>query len=57
MKTRGDGGLDTTTKALKGSRVLIGQPRNGPIGRVRLTFQGQFSRFDYYAGPAFDDDY
>jgi replicative DNA helicase len=26
-------------------------------GRVRLTFQGQFSRFDNYAGPAFDDDY
>ncbi|MBQ4675672.1 hypothetical protein GOY19_09280 [Aeromonas hydrophila] len=27
------------------------------MGRVRLTFQGQFSRFDNYAGPAFDDDY
>ncbi|HAU4906582.1 TPA: hypothetical protein F3P23_07360 [Aeromonas hydrophila] len=26
-------------------------------GRVRLTFQGQFSRFDNYAGPAFDNDY
>ncbi|MBX9562024.1 hypothetical protein FKF73_05090 [Aeromonas hydrophila] len=26
-------------------------------GRVRLTFQGQFSRFDNCAGPAFDDDY
>ncbi|MBQ4667900.1 hypothetical protein GNY84_12835 [Aeromonas hydrophila] len=26
-------------------------------GRIRLTFQGQFSRFDNYAGPAFDDDY
>ncbi|ABK36806.1 hypothetical protein BWQ95_02080 [Aeromonas hydrophila] len=26
-------------------------------GQVRLTFQGQFSRFDNYAGPAFDDDY
>ncbi|HAT07077.1 hypothetical protein CF134_21040 [Aeromonas salmonicida] len=24
---------------------------------MRLTFQGQFSRFDNYAGPAFDDDY
>ncbi|MFQ2918105.1 hypothetical protein [Aeromonas allosaccharophila] len=32
--------------------------RNGAnVGRVRLTFQGQFSRFDNYAGPAFDDDY
>ncbi|MDF2400205.1 hypothetical protein GWQ27_01565 [Aeromonas sp. 5HA1] len=24
---------------------------------MRLTFQGQFSRFDNYAGPSFDDDY
>ncbi|QHQ53451.1 hypothetical protein E4188_12855 [Aeromonas media] len=24
---------------------------------MRLSFQGQFSRFDNYAGPAFDDDY
>ncbi|MUG28544.1 hypothetical protein FRN27_09070 [Aeromonas salmonicida] len=24
---------------------------------MRLTFQWQFSRFDNYAGPAFDDDY
>jgi len=39
------------------AEIIIGKQRNGPIGRVRLTFQGQFSRFDNYAGPAFDDDY
>ncbi|NLS13469.1 replicative DNA helicase [Vibrio sp. SM6] len=38
------------------SEIIIGKQRNGPIGRVRLTFQGQHSRFDNYAGPAFDDD-
>ncbi|WEM42078.1 replicative DNA helicase [Photobacterium sp. DA100] len=43
--------------ALKGiAEIIIGKQRNGPIGTVRLTFQGQFSRFDNYAGPAFDDE-
>ena len=39
------------------AEIIIGKQRNGPIGRVRLTFQGQYSRFDNYAGPAYDDDY
>jgi replicative DNA helicase len=39
------------------AEIIIGKQRNGPIGKVRLTFQGQFSRFDNYAGPAFDDEY
>lgn len=43
--------------ALKGTaEIIIGKQRNGPIGSVRLTFQGQWSRFDNYAGPSFDDD-
>lgn len=39
------------------SEIIIGKQRNGPIGTVRLTFQGQFSRFDNYAGPAVSDEY
>ncbi|MCL9783886.1 replicative DNA helicase [Vibrio sp. S4M6] len=43
--------------SLKGiAEIIIGKQRNGPIGSVRLTFQGHFSRFDNYAGPAFDDE-
>ncbi|MCG9633642.1 replicative DNA helicase [Vibrio fortis] len=43
--------------SLKGiAEIIIGKQRNGPIGSVRLTFQGQHSRFDNYAGPAFDDE-
>ncbi|WP_394245590.1 replicative DNA helicase [Vibrio astriarenae] len=43
--------------SLKGiAEIILGKQRNGPIGSVRLTFQGQFSRFDNYAGPAFDDE-
>ncbi|QIM66600.1 replicative DNA helicase [Mannheimia granulomatis] len=43
---------------LKGiAEIIIGKQRNGPIGRVRLTFQGQYSRFDNYSGGAYDDEY
>ena len=38
------------------AEIILGKQRNGPIGSVRLTFQGQWSRFDDYAGPAFDYD-
>lgn len=32
------------------AEIIIGKQRNGPIGRVPLTFQGKYSRFDNYAG-------
>ncbi|MFP3014585.1 MAG: replicative DNA helicase [Arsenophonus sp.] len=36
---------------LKGiAEIIIGKQRNGPIATIRLTFNGQFSRFDNYAG-------
>jgi len=39
------------------AEIIIGKQRNGPIGTARLTFQGHFSRFDNYAGPAIADEY
>ncbi|GGD67396.1 replicative DNA helicase [Lacimicrobium alkaliphilum] len=39
------------------AEIIIGKQRNGPIGTSRLTFQGHFSRFDNYAGPAIADEY
>ncbi|OED68877.1 replicative DNA helicase [Vibrio tasmaniensis ZS-17] len=36
------------------AEIIIGKQRNGPIGNVRLTFQGQYSRFDNFAGPSYD---
>jgi replicative DNA helicase len=42
---------------MKGTaEIVLGKQRNGPIGSVRLVFNGQYSRFDDYAGPAFDED-
>ncbi|MBR0574487.1 MULTISPECIES: replicative DNA helicase [Pasteurellaceae] len=31
------------------AEIIIGKQRNGPIGRVKLAFQGQYSRFDNLA--------
>lgn len=38
------------------AEIIIGKQRNGPIGTTRLTFQGRFSRFENYAGPAYGED-
>ena len=38
------------------AEIIIGKQRNGPIGRIRLTFQGQFSRFDNYSGVGLIED-
>ena len=33
------------------AEVIIGKQRNGPIGKVDLTFIGQFTRFENFASP------
>jgi replicative DNA helicase len=32
------------------AEIIIGKQRNGPLGTVRLTFLGQYTRFENYAG-------
>ncbi|OUR82440.1 replicative DNA helicase [Cycloclasticus sp. 46_120_T64] len=38
------------------AEIIIGKQRNGPIGTCRLSFLGQYTRFENYAGDAFMDD-
>jgi replicative DNA helicase len=46
---------ETDQKGL--SEIIIGKQRNGPIGTVRLAFLGEFTRFENYAGPNFDEEF
>lgn len=39
---------DSTDKGT--AEIIIGKQRNGPIGNVRLTFLGQYTKFENYAG-------
>ncbi len=34
------------------AEIIIGKQRNGPIGSVRMTFLGQFTKFENYTGNA-----
>ncbi len=47
---------DSTDKGT--AEIIIGKQRNGPIGRIRLTFIGQHTRFENFAGSSYmADDY
>jgi len=40
------------------AEIIIGKQRNGPLGTVRLTFHGQFTKFENFAGdPYSSEDY
>jgi replicative DNA helicase len=42
---------DTPDKGV--AEIIIAKQRNGPIGRIRLTFLGEYTRFENFANPGF----
>jgi replicative DNA helicase len=33
------------------AEIILAKQRNGPVGRVKLTFLGEFTKFENYANP------
>ncbi|WP_222930783.1 replicative DNA helicase [Allochromatium palmeri] len=38
------------------AEIIIGKQRNGPIGTVRLTFLGKYTKFENYIGSYYGED-
>ncbi|MCK5729106.1 MAG: replicative DNA helicase [Methylococcales bacterium] len=45
---------DTPDKGV--AEIIIGKQRNGPLGKTRLTFEGQYTKFSNYAGNPYGDE-
>lgn len=39
------------------AEIIIGKQRNGPIGKVVLTFLGEYTKFENYINAGFERDY
>lgn len=46
---------DENSKAKGTSEIIIGKQRNGPIGKTRLAFLGEFTRFEDLASGSYYD--
>jgi replicative DNA helicase len=39
------------------AEIIVAKQRNGPIGDVKLTFVGEYTRFENYANPGYEAGY
>jgi replicative DNA helicase len=45
---------DTPDKGI--AEIIIGKQRNGPIGKVRMTFLGQYTKFENFIDDVYGDE-
>jgi replicative DNA helicase len=46
---------DSPDKGL--AEIIISKQRNGPTGKIKLTFLGQYTRFENYANPSYSPEF
>jgi replicative DNA helicase len=46
---------DSPDKGL--AEILISKQRNGPTGKIKLTFLGEYTRFENYASPGYAPEF
>jgi replicative DNA helicase len=46
---------DSPDKGL--AEIIISKQRNGPTGKIKLTFLGQYTRFENYANPGYSPEF
>ncbi len=39
------------------AEIIIGKQRNGPTGKVKLTFLGEYTRFENYTNTGYGETY
>jgi replicative DNA helicase len=39
------------------AEIILAKQRSGPIGMIKLTFVGEFTRFENYANPGYESGY
>jgi replicative DNA helicase len=47
---------DEESKDKGTAEIIIGKQRNGPIGTLRLTFLGQYTRFENHIGQIYEEE-